>query len=205
MDAAIAQLRAAGEPGAAALAMAQKLIGNVLAKQDDPKFRRVKTSNPKLQAALFSIPGGRELMRAAGFEDEAGGDELVLPANASLVTLRLRLHAIDEALKPAAAPPSAPPPRAAASPARAAPAAAPPPAPPPPPPAATDMDVDEEDEEAMLQQALLLSQQQAGGGGGGGGGNGGGGNGADEDEEDMLQRALALSREDNGMAAAPRD
>ena len=150
MDAAIAQLRAAGEPGAAALAMAQKLVSNIIAKQDEPKFRRVKTSNPKLQAALFSVPGGRELMHACGFAEEAGGEELVLPASASLVTLRLRLHAIDEALKPAPAPVAPP---------AARPTPAPAPAAPPPSAATTDMDVDgddDEDEEAMLQQALLL-------------------------------------------------
>ena len=93
MDDILAKLRANGASGTAALEMAQKLIGNVIAKQDEPKYRKIKTSNAKLQAALFSVPGGRELMLACGFEEDSGGEELILPSSASLVTLRLRLLA----------------------------------------------------------------------------------------------------------------
>ena len=48
------------------------------------RYRRIRTSNAKLEAALFSLPGGRELMLACGFT-EAQSDELVLPKDVSLV------------------------------------------------------------------------------------------------------------------------
>lgn len=209
MDDILAKLRANGASGTAALEMAQKLIGNVIAKQDEPKYRKIKTSNAKLQAALFSVPGGRELMLACGFEEDSGGEELILPSSASLVTLRLRLLAIEEALKPAPSPParaaapaapSAPAPHATPTAAAAAAPTAPPSAPAAPQPTAMEVD-DDEDEEAMLQQALLLSQQQSGGDAAGPVPNGGGGGDEDEDE-DMLQQALALSRENNGVRSA---
>ena len=40
---------------------ALKLVQNILGKQDEPKYRRVKVTNAKLDAALFSLRGGRDL------------------------------------------------------------------------------------------------------------------------------------------------
>ena len=72
LAAAIVAVKAAEEGRAlGALEMCSKLVSNVLAK-DDPKFRRVKTTNPKLQAALFSVDGGRELLIAIGMQVSTG-------------------------------------------------------------------------------------------------------------------------------------
>ena len=67
-----------------ALSLVLKLLSNVLANQNEPKYRRVKTTNAKLNATLFSKPGGREILLACGF---VGTDELVLPDDLSLVRL----------------------------------------------------------------------------------------------------------------------
>ena len=157
-----------------ALELVSKLLSNVIAKQEEPKYRRVRTSNAKLDATLFSVPGGRDLMLACGFT-EAPPDELVLPESISLVRLLQHRNAIDAAIK--------------------APAAVPPPSQPGAmdvdPPAAEAM-AEDDDEAMMLAQALALSREGAGGAPP-----------AEEDDDDMLEKALALSRENDGMRAAP--
>ena len=75
MDAALATIRASPSAGDA-LTMASKLLTNILSNSEEPKYRRIRTTNAKLQAALFSVPGGRELMLACGFTDSPP-DELV--------------------------------------------------------------------------------------------------------------------------------
>lgn len=43
------------------------LISNLLREPQNPKFRRVRSANPKIASALASISGGDQLMRVAGF------------------------------------------------------------------------------------------------------------------------------------------
>lgn len=113
---AIQRLRSGGVPlprVIPALQLATKLLANVLSKPQEPKYRVVRCSNAKLSAELFSVPGGRELLIASGFElqrhGESGGDgaegadELVLPEGASLERLRACQKALDEAAEAAAA------------------------------------------------------------------------------------------------------
>ena len=105
IDLAISRLRERAPSAATAqgaLEMAARLLSNVLAHPDDPKYRHVKPSNPKLHESLFAHAGGRDLLLAAGFKDveiaicdpptaapstPMGAYELTLPAAACLSRL----------------------------------------------------------------------------------------------------------------------
>lgn len=59
----------ASEPaGAAAAEVLAKLLGNIVAAPADPKFRRVRLTNPRIQSAVVDVGGGLELLLACGFE-----------------------------------------------------------------------------------------------------------------------------------------
>lgn len=60
-----------------AIALLLKLLQNILKDVANPKFRRLKLTNATLSAKVFSVPGCKELLLGAGFEQE--GEELVLP------------------------------------------------------------------------------------------------------------------------------
>jgi hypothetical protein len=60
----------------------QTLFLNILCSPDEPKFRRLRASNPALQAKLLSVAGAVELLRAVGFVEE--GDFFVLAPGLAL-------------------------------------------------------------------------------------------------------------------------
>ena len=74
---ALAASQLASDPsGAAAAEVLSRLLGNVLGSPAEPKFRRVRLSNPKIAAAVVEASGGVELLLACGFEivfEEAPG------------------------------------------------------------------------------------------------------------------------------------
>jgi hypothetical protein len=82
-----------------ALKTARVLISNTVdpAKSQDPKFRRLKLGNAKLQQKIFSIPVMMELLQFVGFEHQSveGEDCLVMkdgftqPCQACLVDLQV--------------------------------------------------------------------------------------------------------------------
>ena len=45
-----------------------RLLSNITAAPADPKFRRLRLSNPRIQAAVVDVSGGVELLLACGFE-----------------------------------------------------------------------------------------------------------------------------------------
>ncbi|KAL4425645.1 hypothetical protein ABPG75_009661 [Micractinium tetrahymenae] len=74
VQAAVAQLGSDPE-GAAAAAVLARLLGNVAAAPNDPRFRRLRLGNPRI-AAVAHANGGIELLLACGFEihfEEAAG------------------------------------------------------------------------------------------------------------------------------------
>jgi hypothetical protein len=87
------------------LQMAARLIANAIAKPEEPKFRRVRCSNPKLVAALFSVEGGRELLLASGFSlqtvdgPDSNEKELVLPESMGGAPLHACLSALEAGAK----------------------------------------------------------------------------------------------------------
>lgn len=66
---AVATAQLASEPaGAAAAAVLGRLLGNILDSPNDPKFRRVRLSNARIQSAVVDVGGGLELLLACGFD-----------------------------------------------------------------------------------------------------------------------------------------
>mmetsp|Transcript_18203 Transcript_18203/g.52713 ORF Transcript_18203/g.52713 Transcript_18203/m.52713 type:complete len:273 (+) Transcript_18203:36-854(+) len=76
----------------ACVATITKLLGNVLASPDEPKFRKIRTSNATFAAKVYSCKGAPELLALAGFDDAPESGHLVLPAGADLAPLQ---HALD--------------------------------------------------------------------------------------------------------------
>ena len=98
LHAAIAKLRSeAPSAFTAAVETAIKLLQNVISHQDDPKYRRVRLTNAKLEKVLFSQPGGRDLLVAVGFVGD--GLELELPASASMVRLLQSKAALEASIR----------------------------------------------------------------------------------------------------------
>jgi UBX domain-containing protein 6 len=66
----------AGNPPAAAVEVAKKLLGNLLKEPGNDKFRRVRLANPRIKEAVADREGGLELLEAAGFSIGDEGGEL---------------------------------------------------------------------------------------------------------------------------------
>jgi hypothetical protein len=60
---------------ATAIRTLKKLVENLAAAPENPKFRRVRVSNAKIQQAVLSVPGGESFLRALGFEDSSATEE----------------------------------------------------------------------------------------------------------------------------------
>jgi hypothetical protein len=58
----------------------QKVLGNIVASPDEPKFRKLRTSNAKI-SALLATRGVRAILIGSGFIEE--GEMLVLPETAT--------------------------------------------------------------------------------------------------------------------------
>lgn len=65
---AAAALAADGASALPALALLKKLLVNILSAPEDPKFRRVRLSNPKIAAALGAGAAAHALLQLCGFE-----------------------------------------------------------------------------------------------------------------------------------------
>ena len=103
VDAALQELlRNDTERSTLALSTVQKIVNNILSHQDDPKYRRLRTENKAIKEKVLSAVGGGALLEALGFAAQ-DGDELVLPMQASPVTLLQARMEIDTALKRMAA------------------------------------------------------------------------------------------------------
>lgn len=68
-----------------------KLLGNVVASPDDPKFRKLRTSNAKI-GALLATSGVRAILVGAGFVEQ--GEFLVLPDGAPVDGVQAALAAL---------------------------------------------------------------------------------------------------------------
>lgn len=73
------------------LSLVQKVLGNIKDNPREAKFRSLKLSNRKMQEGLFRFAGGKELVKAAGFEDK--GDSFELP-DKSIVKLNDAFQAV---------------------------------------------------------------------------------------------------------------
>mmetsp|Transcript_18412 Transcript_18412/g.60199 ORF Transcript_18412/g.60199 Transcript_18412/m.60199 type:complete len:422 (+) Transcript_18412:900-2165(+) len=67
-------LAADGAAAAPALGLLSKLVANVLGAPAEPKYRKVRLSNPKIAAALGASPAAHALLQLCGFRLAEGGD-----------------------------------------------------------------------------------------------------------------------------------
>ena len=121
--AAVSQLAADPQCGQAAEVLS-RLLSNIAGNPLEEKFRRVRLTNPKVQAAVVDTDGGVELLLACGFhivferqdkdttdstEPDAAAEEgfAVLPVDADVAALHAALVAL-KPLLPAPAPAPAP-------------------------------------------------------------------------------------------------
>jgi thiol-disulfide isomerase/thioredoxin len=63
------------EGGAGAAKTLATLVKNLVAAPDNRKYRRVRTTNPKVRAALLDVPGGEDFLRVLGFAPSLASDE----------------------------------------------------------------------------------------------------------------------------------
>lgn len=73
------------------LEILEKLCYNVAVDPKEPKYRKIRMSNPKIKAALL-VDGALDAMFLLGWERQGEGDEatLVLPVNKSLTMSDVR-------------------------------------------------------------------------------------------------------------------
>ena len=107
------------EQNRACFAALSTICLNILANPAEPKFRRLKLGNAALGAKVFGVPGGRAVLAALGFVEEASvaGGEAALVLAQGLELPAEAVARITEMLDVVGGPP---PPPAAASPAPAA-------------------------------------------------------------------------------------
>jgi len=71
-----------------------KMFGNVLANPQEPKYRKIRSSNPNFVAKVYSCKGAPELFTLAGFKDNIEPGFLILPEQADVKLLQQGLDAL---------------------------------------------------------------------------------------------------------------
>ena len=64
-----------GAQAQTSFALLVRIFDNVLKNPSEPKFRKLRLSNPALHGALVETEGALELLLSAGFRLEAGTEE----------------------------------------------------------------------------------------------------------------------------------
>jgi len=59
-----------------------KMVSNVATAPAEEKFRRIKLTNPAVQQRVGAFTGAVEFLQLAGFQREASGESLHMPAEA---------------------------------------------------------------------------------------------------------------------------
>ena len=77
MEVAAERLRSADPE---AVRVLTKILSNIRDTPAEPKFRRLRRENAKVQA-LLNVPGALDLLRSCGFQDETSGDAAFLVLN----------------------------------------------------------------------------------------------------------------------------
>lgn len=73
-----------------------KMLGNVIASPSEPKYRKIRHSNPNFTAKVYGCSGAPELLELAGFKkDSIEEGHLVLPESADLALLQRALDALE--------------------------------------------------------------------------------------------------------------
>ena len=75
MERSVATVCSTGAQAPASFALLARIFDNVLKNPSEPKFRKLRLSNPALHGALVETEGALELLLSAGFRLEAGTEE----------------------------------------------------------------------------------------------------------------------------------
>ena len=73
-----------------------KMFGNILENPTEPKYRKIRASNPNFHAKVYSCKGAPELFQLVGFKDSVEEGFLILPEAAELAPLQKALDAMAE-------------------------------------------------------------------------------------------------------------
>lgn len=78
----------------------QKIVGNIVAMPENPKYRSIKLDNPAIQDRLARFPEALEFLQIAGFVESNDSTRLLtLPSEATcMVTLTAAMEILDSAL-----------------------------------------------------------------------------------------------------------
>eukprot|EP00964_Phaeocystis_antarctica_P148131 scaffold114885_cov63-Phaeocystis_antarctica.AAC.8 len=76
-----------------AIELLEKLVSNILAHPDEPKYREFKASNPAISKKLLKVPGGMEFVNAAGFSTKVVQFEEIWQLQGSGIELTVLEHA----------------------------------------------------------------------------------------------------------------
>jgi hypothetical protein len=113
LGAALQTLRAGNPPQVyqTAVETLHKLVAKIIANPTEAKYRTIKTANPAFTRKLGGVPGGHDLMRAAGFVVQTDAVEtFALPASAEAWPQLLATQAsLARAARQAQVVPTAPP------------------------------------------------------------------------------------------------
>mmetsp|Transcript_527 Transcript_527/g.1170 ORF Transcript_527/g.1170 Transcript_527/m.1170 type:complete len:275 (-) Transcript_527:95-919(-) len=79
---------------AACVETVTKMLTNITTNPSEPKFRKIRASNPGFAAKVYSMKGAPELFALAGFKDTVEEGFLVLPEDADLALVQRALDAL---------------------------------------------------------------------------------------------------------------
>ena len=89
-----------GQPSARdALITLNTIVKRLIESPSNPKFRRLRVSNARLQGSLLSLRGGSDVLLAIGFVQENEGAFLCRPLESPAAALREAAQAIEDALR----------------------------------------------------------------------------------------------------------
>ena len=73
-----------------ALDTLEKLVQNVAKAPTEPKYRKIRLSNPKITTAVIQTPGSLAALQLMGWEASVEDDSLVLPSNRQITFAQVR-------------------------------------------------------------------------------------------------------------------
>ncbi|KNA03592.1 hypothetical protein SOVF_207660 [Spinacia oleracea] len=90
-----------GNPSDSSVDIVMRLFRNTVKEPENPKFRRIRMSNPKIREAIGEVTGGIELLEEVGFElKEEGGEMWAVmdtPSEEQLLMLKNSVNLIEQA------------------------------------------------------------------------------------------------------------
>merc|ERR1740139_1305398 len=79
---------------AACVETVTKMLTNITANPSEPKFRKIRASNPSFATKVYSCKGAPELLMLAGFKETVEEGFLVLPDGADLALVQRALDSL---------------------------------------------------------------------------------------------------------------